>query len=84
MIRPVLDYSSAIYHESPKIDLIKIDRVQYAALRITLVAFKSTHVPSLEVESNIMNITNRQNLFEIHFLQQKQFRRVNIKLDASI
>lgn len=60
LIRPVLDYGAIIYQDSPQSELIKVDRIQYAALRTALGAFRSTHVLSLEAEANIMPLKERR------------------------
>ncbi|HBK81992.1 MAG TPA: hypothetical protein DDZ41_00075, partial [Flavobacterium sp.] len=60
MIRPVLDYLSFLYHNSSDHNILKINRIQWAAIRTATGAMISTHTRSLEVESNVMPLEYRR------------------------
>ena len=60
MIRPVLDYLSFLYHNSSDTNILKINRIQWSAIRTATGAMVSTHTRSLEVESNMMPLEYRR------------------------
>jgi ribonuclease HI len=62
LIRPKLDYSSFLYSTAAPSHLIKLDRIQYAALRIILGVLRCTPTCLLEAEANIMPLTIRRNV----------------------
>ena len=53
LIRPKIDYASFLYETASKTQLLKLDRLQYAASRIILRVLKCTPVMKLEVEANL-------------------------------
>lgn len=68
LIRPIIDYVSFIYNDAPKNSLLKINRLQWKSIRISIGAMCSTHTRSLEVESNIMPLESRRQLLADRFI----------------
>jgi ribonuclease HI len=62
LIRPKLDYACFLYSTAAPSHLIKLDRIQFAALRIMLGVLKCTPTYKLEIEANIMPLELRRNL----------------------
>lgn len=68
LIRPVLDYCCFLYNEGTQADLLKIDRIQYMAIRLSIGAMCSTHVKSLEVEACIIPLIIRRSFIAEKFI----------------
>jgi len=67
LIRSKLDYGSFLYHTAAPYNLTKIDRVQYAALRIVLGAMKCTPVSLLESEATIIPLKYRRQILGLRY-----------------
>lgn len=59
-MRPKMDYASPFFQEAASSKLIKLDRVQWRACRISLGAMISTHTLALEVQANIPPLSIRR------------------------
>lgn len=68
LIRPVLDYCCFLYNEGTQADLLKLDRIQYMAIRMSIGAMCSTHVKSLEVEACIIPLAIRRSFIADKFI----------------
>lgn len=60
LIRSVIDYGCVAYRSASKTLLGKLDVIQAQALRICSGAFKTTSVPSLQVEMGEMPLELRR------------------------
>lgn len=76
LIRPVIDYACFIYDDAPKDLILKLNRVQWKALRLSLGAMQSTHTRAIEVEANVMPLESRRQLLADRFLVS-QFKYSN-------
>ena len=70
LIRPKLDYGSFLYETACKSNLIKIDRIHYAALRMMLGALKCTSVEKLEVKANIILLVLRRKQLLLQYVHR--------------
>lgn len=60
LIRSKIDYGSAVYSSARTTQLKKLDVIQNLAIRISIGAFKSSPILSLEVESGVQSLNNRR------------------------
>ena len=60
LIRSKIDYGSFLYATAAATHLKKLDRVQFAAIRVITGALKCTPVHFLEAEANIMPLEFRR------------------------
>ncbi len=60
LIRSVLDYGSIVYSSTTKTLMQELDRVQAKALRICCGAFRTTPIPSLQIEVGEMPLDLRR------------------------
>ena len=65
-----IDYGSFLYETACKTNLIKIDRIQYAALRMMLGALKCTSVEKLELEANIISLVLRRKQLLLQYIHR--------------
>ena len=72
-IRSILDYGSILYGFATKTNLIKVDRIQYKALRICLGAMRSTPTEALLVEALEPPLTLRREVLCTKFLAKHRF-----------
>ncbi len=73
LIRSVLDYGSIVYSSTTKTLMQELDRVQAKALRICCGAFRTTPIPSLQIEVGEMPLDLRA-IKIIHVLLDKSAR----------
>lgn len=69
-IRPFLDYGSLFYGKCSKVLLKKLDRIQYAALRVAMGYMKSTPIPIILAESNELPLKFRRQFLALKFLSK--------------
>ena len=68
LLRSKLDYGCFLYETAASTNLLKLDRVQYKALRLAIGAIKCTPVPMLEPEANIMPLNIRRKLLGLKYI----------------
>ena len=68
LVRSKLDYGCIVYGSTRKSYLQMLDPIQNQALRISLGAFRTSPIESLEVEANEMPLAVRRQKLAIHFL----------------
>ena len=67
-IRSKLDYGCIVYGSSRNSYLLSLDRVQNAALRLCLGAFRTSPIPSLQVETNEPPLTLRREKLALQYI----------------
>ena len=70
-VRPKLDYGCVVYSCARKSVLESLDRVQNAALRTCLGAFRTSPVSSLHVEAGELPLELRRQQLSLHKLRSK-------------
>ena len=67
LILPKLDYGSVAYGTASQQTLKKLDPIQNQALRLSLGAFHTTPIISLEIESNLHSLSYRRKILGIKY-----------------
>ncbi len=67
-VRSTLDYGCIIYGSARNSYLQSLDRVQNAALRVCLGAFRTSPIPSLHVEANELPLSLRREKLSIQYI----------------
>ena len=67
LILPKLDFGSPLFSTAAKSHLIKLDRIQYSAIRVILGILRPTPVAKIEAEANIMPLKIRRNKLLINY-----------------
>ena len=80
-IRPVFEYGCASFAQLTKTQLIKIERIQWSALRICFGLMKSTHTGTLEVLSGVPPVSTRYKLLNFRYIVKLMFTPNNILLE---
>lgn len=78
-VRPIIDYGVFIYLPTAKTTILKLERVQYSAVRLSLGLRISTPTNILLAESNLMSISQRAKLL-CHSFLLKVFSKTNCHL----
>ena len=68
VVRSKLDYSCVVYGSARASYLQSLDRVQNAALRVCLGAFRTTPVSSLHVEANELPLWLRSQKLALQYI----------------
>ena len=68
LTRSKIDYASFLYSFAAPSNLLVVDRIQYAAVRILLGALRCTPVISLEAEANLMPLSLRRRLLLTQYI----------------
>jgi exonuclease III/ribonuclease HI len=73
MLRQSIDFCSHLFQDTNAEMLLKLDRLQWKAIRIALGAMISTHTLSLEAEANIMPLKLRRKLLTQKYLSKRSY-----------
>ena len=71
LIRSKIDYGSFLYSTASQTNLLRLDRIQYAAIRIITGNMRSTLTSALEVEAHIMPLRHRRQLLALQYFGKK-------------
>ena len=67
LIRSRLDYASFLYSNAAQCHLIKLDRIQYQAIRIITGNCKFTKIENLEAEFDVLPLSYRRKMLALHY-----------------
>jgi hypothetical protein len=76
-VRSKLDYGSMVYGSARSSYLQSLDRVQNAALRVCLGAFRTSPISSLHVEANEMPLSLRRQQLSLQYMLKLKSNRSN-------
>jgi ribonuclease HI len=76
-LRSKLDYGSVVYGSARSSYLQSLDRVQNAALRVCLGAFRTSPISSLHVEANEMPLSLRRQQLSLQYMLKLKSNRSN-------
>ncbi len=77
LVRSKLDYGCIVYGSARDSYLQSVDRVQNAALRVCLGAFRTTPISSLHVEANELSLTLRRRKLALQYMIKLRSNRNN-------
>ena len=60
LIRSKIDYACFLYSNATEGHLVKLDRIQYAAIRLITGIYKPTFLENLEAEAHLMPLVFRR------------------------
>ena len=82
LVRSKIDYGSFLYATAKHTHLLKLDRVQYEAIRIIAGLLRATKVVQLEVEANIVPLEfRRDQLMMNYFINVIRIRNNPVTID---
>lgn len=73
-IRPLLEYGCACFSVIPKTLLLRLERIQYCALRISMGLMQSTHTKTLEMLGGVLPLNVRFDFLNYRYINGLYFK----------